>query len=111
MLATEPEIRIELGSRVTQLRLEKNLSQSQLALRAGIGVATLQRFEQGNGATLTTFIQVLMALGHLDDLNLILAPPQLSIKALEAQWRLKNRVRASRKNEKEQNAIFRRGSK
>ena len=96
-LATEPEIRTELGSRVASLRIEKNLTQAQLALKADIGVATLQRLEQGNGATLSTFIHVLMALGHVDDFNLLLVKPKLTIKAIEAQWRLKDRVRASRK--------------
>lgn len=97
-LATEPEIRAELGARFATLRLEKSLSQAELAKKAGIGIATLQRFEQGNGATLSTFIQILMALGRIDDLSFLLSPAKLTIKALETQSRSKNRRRISKKN-------------
>ena len=96
-LATEPEIRAELGARLADLRIEKNLSQLDLAQKAGIGTATLQRFEQGQGATLSTLIQLMMALGRIDDLNALLLPPKLTIKALETQVSPSARRRVSRK--------------
>jgi transcriptional regulator with XRE-family HTH domain len=97
ILATESEIRAELGKRLADLRIGKGLSQLQLSQKAGVGVATLQRFEQGQGATLSTFIQLLMALGRVEDINHLLTPPALTIEHLEAQFRTRNRRRASSK--------------
>lgn len=97
ILATESEIRAELGKRLADLRIRKGLSQFDLSQKAGIGVATLQRFEQGQGATLSTFIQLLMALGRVEDISHLLNPPVLTIEHLEAQFHAKKRRRASPK--------------
>ena len=96
--ATEPEIRVELGNRLAALRIAKGLSQSELAAKAAIGVATLQRFEKGGGATLSNFIRLLMALGKVEDLNALLQSKTLTIEALEQQHALKGRKRVSRKH-------------
>jgi DNA-binding XRE family transcriptional regulator len=50
----------ELGQRIARLRLERNLSQSQLAEQAGISKRTLERLEAGAAATqLSLFLRVL----------------------------------------------------
>ncbi|MBP8020092.1 MAG: helix-turn-helix domain-containing protein [Agitococcus sp.] len=95
--ATEPEIRAELGKRLANIRIARGLSQAQLAAKAAIGVATLQRFEQGEGATLSNFIRLMMALGKVEDLNILLQSKILTIDALEQQHALKGRKRVSRK--------------
>ena len=41
----------ELGQRIARLRLERNLSQAQLAEQAGISKRTLERLEAGAAAT------------------------------------------------------------
>ncbi len=96
--ATEPEIRAELGSRLADLRISKGLSQAELATKAAIGVATLQRFEQGGGVTLGNFIRLLMALGKVEDLNELLQSKTITIEALEQQHAMKGRKRVSRKH-------------
>lgn len=96
--ATEPEIRAELGRRLADLRIAKGLSQSELAIKAAIGVATLQRFEQGGGATLGNFIRLLMALGKVEDLNELLQSKTITIEALEQKHAMKGRKRVSRKH-------------
>ena len=95
--ATEPEIRAELGKRLANIRIARGLSQAQLAAKAAIGVTTLQRFEQGEGATLSNFIRLMMALGKVEDLNILLQSKILTIDALEQQHALKGRKRVSRK--------------
>jgi len=96
--ATEPEIRAELGNRLAELRIAKGLSQAELATKAAIGVATLQRFEQGGGSTLSNFTRLLMALGKVEDLNALLRSKTLTIDALEQQHAMKGRKRVSRKH-------------
>lgn len=57
----------ELGKRLARLRLEKNLTQAQLAREAGVSRPTLQRLEAGAVATqLSGFLRVCRTLGLLE---------------------------------------------
>lgn len=64
----------ELGERARAARLERNLSQTQLAEEAGVGRMTVQRFEDGSSISLTNLIRFLRALGALDGLERLLPP-------------------------------------
>lgn len=68
----------KLGGRAREERLRRNLTQATVAERAGIGTATLSRFESGNDVSLGTLIAVLRTLGALDGLDAILPAPALS---------------------------------
>jgi transcriptional regulator with XRE-family HTH domain len=60
----------QLGFRLAQLRLSKNLTQEQVASEAGLGLRTLQRLELGTSATaLSSFIRVCRVLGLNEQLN------------------------------------------
>jgi transcriptional regulator with XRE-family HTH domain len=59
------EIEFEIGIALRAARLKGNMDQKTLALQAGIGLASLQRLEQGHGSTLSTLIRVTRALGLL----------------------------------------------
>jgi transcriptional regulator with XRE-family HTH domain len=94
--AGDRAVTTELGRRVAQHRLAQNVSQSQLAARAGIGVATLHRLEHGSPVDLTTFIRVLRALGRLDEIDAVL--PELTVSPLEQlalHGRRRRRARAA----------------
>ncbi len=66
----------ELGRRLTSIRLAQNLSQQQLADRAGLGLRTVRRLEQGTTATqLSGLVRVCRALGLLDRLDQLMAEP------------------------------------
>ncbi|NUE96330.1 helix-turn-helix transcriptional regulator [Gilliamella sp. ESL0232] len=62
-----------LCRRIKLARIEKNLSQLELAQKSKIGIATIKRIEQGESITLQTLISVLRGLGELDQLNNLLA--------------------------------------
>jgi transcriptional regulator with XRE-family HTH domain len=81
-----------LGSRIRGLRLNRNESQEELARRAGIGKATLQRLEEGRSGTIVTFLRVLRAL-DLDNLDALLPAVEESPLA-EARGEHRARVRA-----------------
>lgn len=87
----------ELGRRVRQNRLAKNLTQKRLAEMAGVSRMTIVNLEKGQAATLLTFIQVLHSLGSLDGLENFL--PDLGPSPLQvAKMKGKKRSRASGSN-------------
>jgi transcriptional regulator with XRE-family HTH domain len=76
---TDDAVLAEFGKRLARLRLERNLTQSQLACEAGISKPTLQRLESGEVATqLSGFLRVCRALGLLERLDLLLPEPVAS---------------------------------
>ncbi|WP_392552363.1 helix-turn-helix transcriptional regulator [Orbus wheelerorum] len=62
-----------LCRRIKIARIEKNLSQIELAELAEVGIATIKRIELGESITLLTLISVLRGLDELDQLNNLLA--------------------------------------
>ena len=59
---TSLQIQTEIGTRLAQLRLSRNVTQSMLAKESGIGLRTLRRLEAGEPSTLDTFLRVALAL-------------------------------------------------
>ena len=85
----------ELGSRLEQLRVQRGITQADLAREAGIGKRTLERMEAGEGAQLVTILRVLRALGMIDRLDL-LAPEVLPSPIARARLQGRRRQRASK---------------
>ena len=98
---TDQHLLAELGERISQHRVNRNLTQKQLAEMAGISEPTLQRLEYGEVSQLTTLIRILRALKLLGNLDqLIPEPPPSPIQ--QAKLKGKTRQRASsRKKGKE----------
>ena len=96
-LMTDEALLRELGHRIAQQRLDRNLSQAQLAEQAGISKRTLERLEAGAAATqLSLFLRVLRQLDLLERLDLLLPEPQPSPLAL-LELQKAGRKRASRR--------------
>lgn len=65
----------ELGNRLSQTRRARNITQSDMALQAGIGLSTVVALEAGKpGVGMGYFLQILDALGLLDQVDQLLAP-------------------------------------
>jgi transcriptional regulator with XRE-family HTH domain len=96
-LATEKEIRMELGVRLRRQRLTKGLTLETLAERAGIGRATLQRLETSGDCTFENLIRTAQALGLVQELQEIFTLKVLSIAQMEQQAKQAGRQRAPRK--------------
>lgn len=74
--STDEVILGELGSRLAQARLERNLTQAQLATQAGISKRTLERMEAGASATqMSVFIRVCRVFGLLENIEMLLPEP------------------------------------
>ena len=87
----------EIGERVKRHRLNRNLSQKEVAERAGIGLASVARLEDGKGSTLANLIRVLTALDALDSLDAFLLLPSISPIQL-AKLHGRERRRATKKS-------------
>ena len=57
------DLLVDIGSMLKRERLYRNLSQKVVSERSGISESALKNLERGNGASLTTFIQVCRTLG------------------------------------------------
>ncbi|MEA1911441.1 MAG: helix-turn-helix transcriptional regulator [Spirochaetota bacterium] len=83
-LLTPKEIAKNLAERHKNLRLSKKWKRTTLAERSGVSVASLIRFEQTAQISLDNFLNLLSALGRLDEIQGLLLPPEAaSIEELE----------------------------
>lgn len=67
----------DIGDKIEQLRLSRNITQTELARNAGISERTLRRLESGDGATLDSFVRVLSALKLSQNLDLLVPDPRV----------------------------------
>jgi len=74
--ATDAMILGELGGRLAKVRLERNLTQAQLATQAGVSKRTVERLEAGAVATqLSGFIRVCCTLDLVEHFELLVPEP------------------------------------
>lgn len=71
---TPKECIVEIARRIRDLRLGKNYSQEELALKAGIKPATYIYFERTGKISFERLVKILMALGRVDDLDRLVKP-------------------------------------
>lgn len=83
-----------IGERIQRERLNQNLTQQELADRAGIGVRTVRSLEAGQKPTLETLVRALRGLGKLSAIDAFLPEPGLSPLQL-AKLQGRERQRAS----------------
>jgi len=81
--ANEQEIRAELGKRLQAQRLAQDMTQAELAQRAGMALSTLKQMEKKGQCTLENFVRAVMGLGLVDDLQSLFALKITSIAAME----------------------------
>ena len=66
---TNDAIMRQMGTKLKELRIEKNMKQSELADASGVSVFTISSVENGKTTSLLTIVQLLRALEHLDYLD------------------------------------------
>jgi len=94
---TTSAVLAELGARLARQRLERDLTQDELATEAGVGRATLQRLESGQSVQLTSLVRLLRVLGLLDGLDAVVPEPVPSpIERLKMQGRRRQRATGRR---------------
>lgn len=95
------EIILEMGSRLKAFRLQKKLTQQQLAEKAGVSLFTVAQIERGKSVSVSMLIAVMRVLRLLDNLELLLPRQEVSpIELLKLQGRKPQRIRTTRLHNK-----------
>ncbi len=84
----------ELGNRLAQSRLNRNMTQSALAKEAGVSTPTIYRVEHGHSTQATNLIRILRALNLLENLEALIPEPVIS-PIQQVKMHGKERKRAS----------------
>lgn len=59
----------DIYRKVKKYRIERGFTQKELADKSGVSARSLQRFEAGEEISLSAFINILWALGLIDNVN------------------------------------------
>jgi transcriptional regulator with XRE-family HTH domain len=76
------ELQVELGRRLRELRLSRNVDQRATADKAGITRSALQNLEAGKGSTVQTLLRILKALNYLEGMEALAPVPTVNPLAL-----------------------------
>lgn len=110
--ASDSAVIREIGTRFQRIRLDRDLSQRELAEEAGVSRATIQSIEDGESITLVSLLRLMRVFGLVEGLERVFPEPVPSpIQRLELKGR--ERQRASRRavSDSSRDADPRRGSK
>ncbi|CAQ84179.1 MULTISPECIES: helix-turn-helix domain-containing protein [Photorhabdus] len=102
ILYTESELLAELGHRLREHRLRRNMLQTELASRSGISVSALKKIEGSGRGTLENLMKVVFALRLENEIKSLFMLQPVSIAQLEAmkapvRQRARRTQRSSRK--------------
>ena len=75
----------EIGARIKKQRINKKMTQQQLAEKAGVSLFTIAQIEKGKSVSLNMWVAVLRVLRLLDNLDLLLPESKISPVALMKQ--------------------------
>lgn len=73
ILKSQQEVMQEIAERAKFKRLEQNLTQEGLALRSGVSLGGIKRFERSGEISLKSLIDIALALGCLEDFDALFA--------------------------------------
>lgn len=99
-ISSPEEVALKVGLAAKRLRLEANMTQDELALRSGIPLPTLRKFENTGLAPFLTVVRLAQVLSRDDRLEDLFAPAEVlpdSADDLIDQESPQPRQRASRK--------------
>jgi transcriptional regulator with XRE-family HTH domain len=82
--ANHVEVRLELGQRLRTQRMLLDLSQQELAERAGLSKGTISNLESAGQGTLESLVRAIQALGLVHELQDLLVPRPTTIAHLQA---------------------------
>jgi len=84
----------EIGKRVKEIRLDKNLTQQELAKMSGISLFTVAQIERGKPVSLAMLVPVMRELRLIDNLELLLPQREISpVELLNAKGKVPKRAK------------------
>ena len=91
---TDMELTREFGTRMRRARLRQNITQADLARKAGVSITSVKEAEDGRIRTVRVLLAVLRVLGRLKDFELLMDMPNISPREV-AKLKGRRRKRAS----------------
>lgn len=88
-----------IGERIRKVRLQRNISQAEVASRTGLSTPAISRLESGAGSSLSTFVKVLQVLG--EDRWLETLAPESTFSPIQQRELGRQRLRARTRKQKE----------
>ena len=67
------DIRLDIAERFKRVRLDRNMSQAQLAERSGVSLGSLRRFESEGEISLKSLVLLAIALNRAQDFDAVFA--------------------------------------
>ena len=90
----------QLGERLRQYRLNRNMTQAALAKEAGVSGRTINRIEHGQSTQLSNLIRVLRSLGLLENMDALVPEPTMSpLQQIKLQGKKRQRASSTVKEE------------
>jgi len=90
---TSQELQKLLGERLKALRIDRRMTQAELAAKAQCSLRAVQKLEAGSGSTIDTLMRFLKATASENVIDLIAPEPMISPMAMLALGRRPARVR------------------
>jgi len=98
-LLTDDAILAEIGKRIARCRLDRQLTQADVAEQAGVSKRTVERIEAGASAQMSTVIRILRVLDLLPGLDhLIPEPGPRPMDLLKLKGKVRQRASSSRRS-------------
>lgn len=98
---SDPAIIKEIGKQLKKMRLKSNLTQQELANKAGLFRSTISEIENGRISSLLSLIQILRGLNRFDMLEGFAPKDEISpLYVAEQQAKYRKRASAKNKNTK-----------
>lgn len=95
----------EMGERIRDVRIAKNLTQEQVADDIGVSWSTIKRIESGTGSTLENFLRILRYFNFTQNLDILIPEQQQSAEEIYRYVSKRQRVG----KEKQMNTEFKWG--
>jgi len=96
---SSPELVRMLGRRMRDYRMRSHLTQQDMAERTGVSKVTVHKFETGqvDNVSLVTFLQLLRAVGRLNELDALLPELPPSLYQQTPTGEMKQRIRHTKR--------------
>ncbi len=82
-LVSSTKAQQKLANAVRERRLFMELTQEGLAIRSGVALPTLRKFEQKGIISLEGFLKLLCVVGGLEELITVLQPPKPNFSSID----------------------------
>lgn len=89
------KVQMKIVENIRARRLQMELTQEGLSVRAGVALSTLRKFEQKGEISLESFLKILSVVGGLEEIMDVLKPKEQNFKSIDEV--LKNREKSTRK--------------